>query len=148
MDYTEAALGRIYILRLHDDDLIPDVLESFAAAKRVASALCFLIGGTKEKSRVVVGPKDGSVLPPEPVVTLLSGASEVCGIGTIFLNAEGKPKLHMHASFGRGEKAITGCVRMGVNVWHIGEVIMMELYGASAHRAVDSKTGFEFLEVG
>jgi len=147
MHYTEAKLGRIFILRLHDGDHLPDVVESFAEEKKVSSALCFLVGGVKEKSRVVVGPKTGDVLPPDPVITFLSGVHEVCGVGTIFQNEEGKPKLHMHASFGRGEKTVTGCIRMGVDVWHIGEVIMLELAGAKAERAIDKKTGFEFLEI-
>ena len=36
---------------------------------------------------------------------------------------------------------------MGVEVWQIGEVIVLELTGATAHRAKDEETGFEFLEV-
>jgi predicted DNA-binding protein with PD1-like motif len=147
MQFTEAKLNRVFVLRLHDKDRLPDVLENFAAEHQVSSALCFFIGGAKEKSRVVVGPKDGDAFPPEPMITLLRGVHEVCGVGTIFLNEEGKPKLHMHASFGRGEKTVSGCVRMGVDVWQIGEVVMLELAGASAKRAVDKKTGFEFLEV-
>jgi predicted DNA-binding protein with PD1-like motif len=78
---------------------------------------------------------------------MLSGVSEVCGVGTIFMNEEGKPKLHMHASFGRGEKTITGCVRKGVDIWHIGEVVVLELTDCSGKRALNQKTGFEFLEV-
>jgi uncharacterized protein len=147
LQFTEAKMGRIFILRLHDGDHLPDVLENFAEQQHLSNALCFLIGGVKEKSRVVVGPKNGDALPPEPVITLLGGVSEVAGIGTIFVNEAGKPKLHMHASFGRGEKTITGCVRMGVDIWHIGEVVVLELTGAEAKRAVDKKTGFEFLEV-
>jgi predicted DNA-binding protein with PD1-like motif len=147
MHYTEAKFGRVFVLRLHDGDHLPDVLESFAEEKKVSSALCFLVGGVKEKSHVVVGPKTGDALPPEPVITLLNGVHEVCGVGTIFQNKEGKRKLHMHASFGRGEKTVTGCIRMGVDVWHIGEVVMLELEGAKAERAIDKKTGFEFLEI-
>lgn len=148
MNFTEAKVGRIFILRLHDNDHLPDVLETFAVQHKIFSALCFLIGGAKENSRVVVGPRDGDSLPPEPMITLLSGVHEVCGIGTIFTNENGKPILHMHASFGRNENTITGCVRMGVNVWHIGEVVLIELTGTDAHRAKDNTTGFEFLEVG
>ena len=147
MQFTEAQLGRVFVLRLHDGDHLPDVLENFAVEKKIQSALCFLVGGVKNKGRVVVGPKDGESFPPEPVVTLLNGVHEVAGVGTIFINEEGKPKLHMHASFGRGEKTIAGCVRMGIDVWQIGEVIMLELQGTSALRVVDEKTGFEFLEV-
>jgi predicted DNA-binding protein with PD1-like motif len=147
MQFTEAKFGRVFVLRLHDGDHLPDVLESFAAENNVATALCFFLGGAKEKGRVVVGPKDGYVLPPEPMVTLLNGVHEACGVGTIFADEEGKPKLHMHASFGRNEKTVTGCVRMGVDIWQIGEVIIIELADAAAQRVVDKKTGFEFLEV-
>ncbi len=146
MQYTEAKMGRVFVLRLHDGDHLPDVLEAFAEQKQVSSALCFLVGGIKDKGQVVVGPKNGDVLPVEPVVTLLSGVHEVCGVGTIFLNEAGKPKLHMHASFGRGEKTITGCVRKGIDVWRIGEVVVLELAGATATRVVDKETGFELLE--
>jgi predicted DNA-binding protein with PD1-like motif len=147
MQFTEAKFGRIFVLRLHDGDHLPDVLESFAAENNITTALCFFLGGAKEKGRVVVGPKDGYALPPEPMVTLLNGVHEACGVGTIFADEKGKPKLHMHASFGRKENTVTGCVRMGVDVWRIGEVIVLELLGAVAHRAVDKETGFEFLEI-
>ena len=109
-------------------------------------ALCFFLGGAKENSQVVVDPKNGYVLPPEPMITILGGVYEACGIGTIFADETGKPKLHMHTSFGRKEKTVTGCVRMGVEVWQIGEVVIIELTGATAHRAKDKNTGFEFLE--
>jgi predicted DNA-binding protein with PD1-like motif len=146
MQFTEAKLGRVFVLRLHDGDRLPNVLESFAAEKNVSTALCFFLGGAKDKSRVVVGPKNGSASPPEPMVTLLSGVHEACGVGTIFADEEGKPKLHMHASFGRKQNTVTGCVRMGVDVWRIGEVVVVELTGTSARRIVDKETGFELLE--
>ena len=147
MQFTEAKLGRIFVLRLHDGDRLPDVLESFAAQHQVSTALCFFLGGAKNHSRVVVGPRNGNETPPEPMVTLLKGVHEACGIGTIFADEEGKPKLHMHTSFGRKEETITGCVRMGVDVWRIGELVVLELTGTAAHRAVDRETGFEFLEI-
>ncbi len=148
MQFTEAKLGRVFVLRLHDGDRLPDVLESFAAEKNVSTALCFFLGGAKDKSRVVVGPKGGYASPPEPMVTLLNGVHEACGVGTIFADEEGKPKLHMHASFGRKQNTVAGCVRMGVEVWQIGEVVVIELAEAQARRAIDKKTNFEFLEVG
>ena len=148
MNYTEAKLGRIFILRLYHGEVLHEVIESFAAEKKISSALCFFLGGAKEKSKVVVGPKDGTALPPEPMTTLLKGVHEACGVGTIFTDEEGKPKLHMHASFGRNEDTVTGCVRMGVDVWQIGEVVILELTGSTAKRAKNKDTGFEFLEIG
>jgi uncharacterized protein len=148
MQFTEAKLGRTFVLRLHDGDHLPDVLEKFAEEQNIAGALCFFVGGAKDGSKVVVGPKDAKseAFPVEPVITLLAGVSEVAGIGTLFRNEEGEAKLHMHASFGRGEKAVTGCVRMGVDVWRIGEVVVLELAGTEARRVVDKETGFELLE--
>ena len=81
------------------------------------------------------------------MVTLLEGVHEACGVGTIFADEKGKPKLHMHTSFGRSESTVTGCIRLGVEVWQIGEIIVLELIGAIAHRAKDKETGFEFLEI-
>jgi predicted DNA-binding protein with PD1-like motif len=146
MQFTEAKIGRVFVVRLHDGDHLPDVLETFAEQNHIQSGLCFFVGGAKKDGRVVVGPKGGETLPVEPVITLLTGISEVCGVGTIFAAEDGKPTLHMHASFGRGEKVITGCVRKGVDVWLVGEVIVLELAGANAQRVVDKKTGFELLE--
>jgi predicted DNA-binding protein with PD1-like motif len=39
-------------------------------------------------------------------------------------------------------------VRLGVDVWQIGEVVILELAGLKAKRAKNKETGFEFLEVG
>ncbi len=147
MHYNEAKLGRVFVLRLHDGDHLPDVIESFAMEHKVQGALCFFIGGSKDNSRVVVGPRNSAEKPTEPMVTLLKGVHEACGVGTLFSDEAGKPKLHMHAAFGRNEKTVTGCVRLGVDVWRIGEVVMLELTGTKAHRATDKETGFDFLEI-
>ena len=148
LDFTEGKLGRIFILRLHQNDVLHEVIEKFASEKQVASALCFFLGGAEDRSKVVVGPKDGNACMIDPIVTLLKGAHEAAGVGTIFTNEQGKPMLHMHASFGRNEQAITGCVRKGVNVWLIGEVVILELTGSSARRAKNKDTSFEVLELG
>jgi predicted DNA-binding protein with PD1-like motif len=147
MQFTEAKLGRAFVLRLHDGDRLPDVIESFVAEKNVSTAICFFLGGAKENSRVVVGPKDCYNLPTEPMVTLLEGVHEAFGVGTIVKDEMGKTKLHMHTSFGRSENTITGCVRMGVEVWQIGEVVMLELACGKACRVKNKETGFEFLEI-
>ena len=146
MNYTEANLGRIFVLRLHNDERLNEVIEKFAEQKQIKSAFCFFLGGAQDKSKVVVGPKDGDAMPPQPMVTLLKGIHEGCGVGTVFTDDEGKPKLHMHASFGRNDNTITGCVRMGVDVWQIGEVVILELTGSSAKRTKNKETSFEFLE--
>lgn len=148
MRFTEGKLGRVFILRLGDGDCLPDALEEFADKRKISNAICFLVGGAKKNSKVVVGPKDGDALPPDPMSVLLGGVHEICGLGTIFNDESGHPKLHMHASFGRSENTITGCVRLGVDIWRIGEVVMLEITNVDARRAKDNETGFEFLEIG
>lgn len=146
MDYSKAEIGRIFIIRLHDGEILHEALESFAEKSKIHSALCFFLGGAEDKSKLVVGPKNGDVLPIEPMMTLLKGVHEGCALGTIFTDEEGNPKLHMHGSFGRNDNVVTGCVRLGVEVWCIGEVVMIELQGSSARRIKNKETGFELLE--
>lgn len=146
MDYSQANLGRIFIIRLQDGEIVHPTLESFAEKNQVKSAVCFFLGGGDDKSKLVVGPKNGDALPIEPMTAMLKGVHEGCAVGTIFSDSSGKPKLHMHGSFGRNGDAVTGCMRAGVEVWLIGEVVMFELTGSSARREKDPKTGFEVLE--
>lgn len=147
MEFTEAKLGRIFILRLHDGECLHEILESFATEKNVSAALILFLGGANTNSKIVVGPEKGDSIPPLPMTTLLNGVHEAQGIGTLFKDENGEPKLHMHSSFGRKQNTITGCVRLGVDIWRIGEIIIIELINNSATRVKDKETGFEFLEV-
>ena len=147
MKYAESKPGRIFVLRLEQGDRIPGVLENFAASQNIRSALVFYLGGAEESSRVVVGPEEGTAKKPVPMVTGLPGVSEALGVGTIFVNQEGQPKLHLHSAFGRNRETVTGCTREGVDIWRIGEVVIMELTSCPAQRKVDPETGFELLDL-
>ena len=78
----------------------------------------------------------------------LAGVHEIAGVGTIFPDESGKPVLHMHAALGREGITRAGCVRKGVDIWRVGEVIMIELLDNSATRKLDPSTGFELLDPG
>ena len=147
MKYSQASPGRIFLLRLEHGDQIPDILERFAEDHGIKAAILHFLGGADTDSRVVVGPEDGNTEKPRPVVTKLKGVSEAVGTGTLFRDEDGNPKLHLHSAFGRGRETVTGCTREGVRVWHIGEVVLIELLHATARRKVDPKTGFELLEL-
>jgi len=147
MKFTEANLGRIFILRLEHGDRIPDTIEEFARLHDIKSATVLFIGGSDQNSKVVVGPEDGTVIKPIPTVINLPGVSEAVGVGTIFINEEEVPKLHMHSAFGRNVQTVTGCTREGVEIWQIGETIIFELTNNSAQRKINPVNGFELLEV-
>jgi uncharacterized protein len=147
MKYTEANVGRIFILRLEHGDQIPHVIEDFAQRKNIASGVVWFIGAADKESKVVVGPEDSSDSRLIPAIAYLPDVSEAIGVGTIFTNESQVPKLHLHSAFGRGTSTISGCTREGVHIWHIGEVIILELVNSTARRKIDPKTGFELLEV-
>ncbi len=145
MKHSEAKLGRTFIIRLEDGDSLPDSLETFAAENGVNRGMCILVGGAGP-GRLVVGPEDGNATPPIPMLHTLEGIHEIAGVGTIFPDETGKPVLHMHAALGRKGNSRTGCVRKGVDIWKVGEVILLEIIDNSSKRIKDSETGFELLE--
>ncbi|MCK4648485.1 DNA-binding protein [bacterium] len=146
MKYSEGKVGRIFVIRLEDGDRMPDAIESFARENNVLRGMCILVGGIKDGGNIVVGPKNGDSLPPQPITFRIDGVHEIAGVGTVFPNDEGNPKLHMHASLGREGKTSTGCIRPGIEVWKVGEIILLEIEENSARRKKDSQTGFELLE--
>jgi len=75
----------------------------------------------------------------------LEGVHEICAVGTIFPDNDARPRLHMHAALGREGKTISGCIRPGIEVWKLGEVIVLEIVDNNAHRE-DSPAGFQMLE--
>lgn len=145
MRYSEAKQGRTFIIRLEDGDVIHEILERFAAENNIKRAHMIIIGGADEGSRLVVGPEQARVAPICPMEHVLNEVHEVSGAGTIFPDETGKPILHMHIACGRNEDSITGCVRKGVKVWHVMEVILTELTDTDAIRARDPVTGFALL---
>lgn len=147
MKYTEAKQGRIFILRLEHGDIVTDTIQAFAKEKNIKSAYVQIVGGAEKGSKIVAGPKDGNAPKPEKVYHHTDGVSEMFGVGTLFTNETGEPKLHLHSSFGRGNNANTGCCWPGVVTWHIGEVIIHELLTNKAGRKINAGNGFELLEI-
>ena len=147
MKYSESQMGRVFVLRMEDGDTINDTVEAFSAEKGIASALVFYVGGVAANSTVVVGPSTDAVEGIVPLMHTFSEPHESFAVGTVFPNEDGRPVLHMHAASGREGGATVGCTRAGVQTWLIGEVVIVELLGASAHRKIDPSSGFELLEV-
>ncbi|MEW6658440.1 MAG: PPC domain-containing DNA-binding protein [Thermodesulfobacteriota bacterium] len=145
MQYSEGRLGRIFTLRLEDGERLPDVLEAFAREQGLQGALVFFLGGAQHGSRVVVGPEAGRETVV-PLIHVLQGIQEVLAVGTIFPNEEGQPVMHLHAASGREGGATVGCTRAGVEVWLVGEVVILEILGTSGQRLKDPGTGFELLQ--
>jgi len=145
MKACEGQLGRVFVIRLEDHDVIPTCIETFAEEKKISVGQVLMIGGVGN-GQVVVGPRDSDEMPPEPMLLPVDGAHEVVGVGIIAPDEKGNPVLHIHAALGRAGKTTTGCLRPGVNTWIVGEVIICEIVGTNAARVLDEDTGFELLQ--
>ena len=146
MKYSEAKQGRTFVIRLEDGDIIHEKLEEFARVHSINAAAVIAVGGVDEGSKLVVGPEQGRSKPITPMEHILRDVREIAGVGTIFPDKDHNPVLHMHIACGREESTVTGCVRRGVKVWHLLELILFELLDSSASRIFDEQIGFELLE--
>jgi len=146
MKYSEAEWGRVFVLRLEDGEILHEVIEPFAREHKIRAAALIVVGAADKDSALVVGPAGRKQRPVKPMVRLLDNASEITGTGTLFPNEQGEPILHMHVAAGRGETTTTGCVRKGVRIWHVAEVVLFELRNADAVRRLNPELGFELLE--
>ena len=88
MEYTTGKIGRVFLVKFKDDDILIDELSRFAKKERIKAATFVFIGALK-KGDMVTGPKK-PVIPPEPNWVSFKNAWEVMGIGTIFTNKSGR----------------------------------------------------------
>jgi len=146
MRYSEAKYGRVFVIRLEDGDILHECVEKFARNNDVRAGFLLAVGGADKGSKLVVGPKEGRAEQINPMEYILDEVHEITGTGTLFPDEKGEPKLHMHIAGGRKDTTKTGCVRKGVKVWHILEIVLVELTYTEAKRVMDEKTGFELLE--
>jgi len=147
MKACEGRIGRVFVIRLEDGDVVPECIERFAEEKGVSVGQAVLVGGIGGGD-VVVGPRRSEEMPPEPMLLPIDGAHEVVGVGVLAPGEDGKPVLHIHAALGRAGQTMTGCLRHGVTTWLVGEVILYEILGADMVRIQDEQSGFELLEPG
>jgi predicted DNA-binding protein with PD1-like motif len=145
MKYSEATQGRVFVIRLEDGEIFHEQIEQFAKAHGIERAYLNIVGGADKGSRLVVGPEESRTFPINPMVHELYDAHEVTGTGTLFPDDAGNLVVHLHMACGREENTVTGCVRSGVIVWQVMEVILIELVGTKATRMPDKATGFKLL---
>ena len=114
MKVSEGRIGRVFVIRLEDGDVIPECIEEFAEEKEISVGQVVLVGGIGGGD-VVVGPRHSDKMPPDPVLLPVDGAHEVAGVGVLAPDEDGKPVLHIHGALGRSGKTLTGCLRPGVH---------------------------------
>ena len=146
MKATEGNIGRVFVLRLEDGDIVPDCIESFAMEKGIRHGQVVLVGGIGS-GEVVVGPRKSDVMPPDPMLLPVDGAHEAAAVGVLAPDNNGKTVLHIHGALGRAGKTLTGCLRPGVTTWLVAEAVIYEINGIAASRQPDTASGFTLLRV-
>jgi len=147
MKACQGKMGRVFVIRLENGDVVPGCIERFAEENGVSVGHAILVGGIGG-GEIVVGPRSSQEMPPQPMLLPIDGAHEVVGVGVLAPDEEGKPVLHIHAALGRSGQTISGCLRPGVETWLVGEVILHEILGVKALRVRDTESGFSLLEPG
>ena len=134
------------MIRLENGDVVHEEIEQLARKESINAAALIIIGGAAETSKLIVGPERGYETPVIPMEHILDNVHEVAGTGTLFPDDEGNPTLHMHIACGRNASTVTGCIRNGVKVWQVMEVILFELINTTGVRVLESQTGFKLLD--
>ncbi len=145
MKYSQAKQGRVFVIRLEDGETVHEEIEKFARAQSITAAALTAIGGVAAGSRFVVGPEDGRARPVNPMDHIIENVHEITGTGTLFPDEQGNPILHMHMACGRNSNTVTGCIRNGVKVWQVMEVILFELVETTGRRFMEPDLGFNLL---
>lgn len=146
MKASQGQVGRVFVIRLEDGDVVPTCIERFAEENGISAGHVILVGGIGG-GQVVVGPRRSDERPPEPMLLPIDGAHEVVGVGVLAPDEQGKPILHIHAALGRSGQTISGCLRFGAATWLVGEAILYEIIGVNVARVKDKASGFELLDV-
>jgi len=138
MKFAEGTCGRIFYLHIEHGEDPGAVITSFVKEHNIRSGVIHLIGAVKG-GRMVVGPKEER-LPHEPIWAPVDGPHEL--IGTAFIRTgQSGPAIHLHASVGRGEETLTGCLRGKSEVFIIIEAVIIEFAGIELPMSHDSITG-------
>ena len=145
MKACQGKMGRVFVIRLEDGDVVPGCIERFAEENTISVGHVILVGGIGG-GEIVVGPRSSKEMPPQPILLPVDNAHEVVGVGVLAPDEDGKPILHIHAALGRSGQTMSGCLRPGVETWLVGEVILYEILGVKAARIRDLESGFSLLE--
>ena len=146
MKYSQASLGRVFVVRLEDGDIVHECLERLAREQGIRAAGLIALGDADAGSLLIAGTEAGRADPLVFVERVLDEAHEVAGVGTIFPDEDGNLISHVHLACGRQDSLVVGCARTGVKVWHVMEVIVVELLDCQAVRRFESGLpGFKLL---
>ncbi|MDD4957167.1 MAG: DUF296 domain-containing protein [Candidatus Omnitrophica bacterium] len=142
MEYREAKVGRVIIVRFDNGDPLLRGIEEIARKENISFATVTLLGALAS-ARMVTGPEDGAI-PPKPIMYDFEEPREVLGSGTIIRSGVSH-KVHLHISAGREGGGTTGCLRSGDKVFITVEAVITEVVGPDVSKGFDEGSGCNIL---
>ena len=144
MKYQVGKLGRVVVARFEDREDVIGNLSYIVKKEGINAAVFYLVGGMRN-GKIVVGPERDEI-PPTPVWRELGESHEIVGFGTIFYQDD-KPKVHLHAAFGKRDAVKVGCLREKAEVFLVLEAVIIELSCIHAVREFDPASGLSLLNL-
>jgi len=132
----------VFFVRFDNGDDVIAGLSLLAEKEKVSLASVNILGALRS-AELVCGPKEPE-LPPEPNFVSFDDGREVIGFGTI-TSRNGKPRIHLHASFGKKEASLTGCLKKGNHTFITIEAVVSEIKGVSIDRKIDKVSGIDLV---
>jgi predicted DNA-binding protein with PD1-like motif len=133
--YQAGEIGKVILAHFEDGDEIISNLVTIVRKERIKGCIFYLLGGLTE-GRIVVGPMNDDVRPPEPTWREIVDSHETVAIGTVFWHGD-EPRVHIHGSYGKFDSVKTGCLRDEAKTFLVLEAVIMELKGINAVREID-----------
>ncbi len=147
MQYSEGKIGRVFVLRLEDNEPVVHTIETFAKEKNILVGHVALIGCIKDGT-INSGPVNQEDDQPIPISIELGKASETLSTGVIAPDINNHPILHLHGAMGRDGNTNVGCIMKSVNAWLVNEVIIYEIICDDiVNRIRNEKSGFTLLNI-
>ena len=135
MKYQVGEIGKVVLAHFEDGDEIISNLVAIVRKERIKGGVFYLLGGITQ-GRIVVGPMNDDVRPPEPTWREIIDSHETLAIGTVFWQGD-EPRIHIHGTYGKFDSVKTGCLRDEAKTFLVLEVVMLELKGINAVREID-----------
>lgn len=135
MKYQIGEIGRVILAHFEDGDEIISNLTGIVRKEHIRACIFYLLGGITE-GRIVVGPRNDDVRPPEPTWREIVDSHETLATGTVFWYGD-EPRVHIHGTYGKFDSVKTGCLRDEAKTFLVLEAVILELKGINAVREMD-----------
>jgi uncharacterized protein len=142
MQYSKGKTGRVFFARFDHGDDVTRKLSEIASKEKILLASVSILGAIEEAT-LVCGPKKAE-MPPDPNFVSFDDGREVVGFGTI-TSRGGKPRVHLHASFGKSGRSLTGCLRKNSRTFITVEAVITEITGIALTRKTDKASGIDLV---